>query len=950
MKKSLLAALAATVAFTACTNEELIQQIAVPGVEGDMVTLSENFAIGATRGEDATTRAQYENNGAITWTPQLVESEPVINKVGFAWKGQAVDGKVYTNYMFEHFAFESSIATPVVDKCVGWKNLVFLSEEDFNTYGNGNSDDNDYVKSWTKDGNGNLTTFTTANGKTAVPSKAFFKTENLTIFGGDYVAYMPYDPSFINAGYLYAKAPSVFESMNVGGKNETAKILEHLADYHFYAAHVNGIQGGTTANGFNLKAVTGNVILKFVNTVKDDNTRWQNITKVAIYSADKIVVEQALDITAANFSLLPAEKAEVKKSSSLMANLSESYNFTGNANGDATYYVAMAALPQTITNATVVLFAMDGSSCSFNCGNINVKSNEGTTVTVNMTDANKLQTEMYYVVDMETFQSAMTSAAHAGTGVNKKATLQLINDIVFDKAYTTSKDGKVWINRDMDIKGGNITVPAGQFLQLGLMRDEVNVTIDGEITIEDACCGVDAAEVSVIGYDNTPSTDKESTIEFKQAVSIEEGAKLTIGNDAAYVNAKFVGDVTNGNVLNVLGDATVEFGKLANNKTLVLENASASSNNNHVIAAELTNAANATVTVNKMTTLTATTLVNNGELSIANSGTGKDGNDGTVNIQSALTNNGLIENYGVYNSNGTTTLKNKSTFVDYVGSQYGNKMPTCETGYKYICEVNTSDKTDGDRLAYALNAKMPTTTVRFVSDKEHTYELTEYAAYDKLAEVDYVIVVEDADFNFNNNGEESIRLGGDITVEDCGMLTFNNTAKSSIVVSNDLTVNKAARVRFIKGATSIEGNLNVTAGEVLNAGGATYGATVNVDGNVTFKESLLIVKALGTTAANEATTKSWTIGGNLVLDTDATMTVAEKAALSCLGNLTIAKNASATFAYSSYSEFAGTIVNNGTFNRVLSSSHSNANPALVWCSGYTNNGTQVNGAAQVANK
>lgn len=959
MKKQLLAAFAATFAFAACTNEDLIQQIEVPGVEGEMITLDENFALGVTRGGDASaTRAQYAQDwwwsGAyITWLPQLDASgNPIFNKVGLSWKGQNADGKVYTNYLFDNFAVP--VANPqnkpglkaVLDPCDGWTNLVFYNKADYDKMTT--SATSDYVKEadgWSKSADGLNTVVTTENSKTVDATQAYFKTENLTIFGGDYVMYMPYDESFINAGYLYAKSPSVFEDMWAVDRTEdnptrNLKMLQHVADYHFYAGHAS-LKGGETANGFTLSAVTSNVIISLNNKTKNNgNCSWNSINKVAIYGKNGIVVEQAINAT--DLSLVAhSDATPVKTSTSLMATLHENLTIAV----DKSYGLVMTALPQTIEDAQVVLFATDGSSCIKSVGDIVIPRGGQAIVNVDLTKYDKLQSERYYVVDMPTFKTAMENAAETAQslGVNNTAYITLISDIVYDQEKT---NGQIWVNRDMVIEGGSITVPAGHKLPLQLMSEQVNVTVKSPITVQGACCGKDGAIVTVDGFSiSRPvlSLDmwKLSTITFEGDVVVEEGASLTLGSAQAddlsydpafandYVNAEFKGAVTNSGTMNIVDDATIKFGALTNNGTLNLSNAG-TTNIIQATVATLTN--DGAVNVAAKTTLVADNTVNAGTLAIEASGDGTATLDGTVNVQVAMTNNGVIDNSGVYNSNGSTTLNAGSQFVDYVGSQYGNKMPVMNGG-DYICEVNTSTTAEGDRLAYALNDKMKTTIVRFVSTAEHKYQLNDYDEYAKLATVDFIIDVDESvDFVFRNNKNDvdgaQIVLGGDLTVESAASVKFNGNFTK---IGGDFTVNCAAKI--------------------CNAG--VNSARVEVAGDLTLTDAILTVEALGTNAANQLTTKSWIVGGNVVLNESAKMTVEQNAALDVTGGLTINKKndseyAVATFEYSSYSEFGGALVNYGEFNRVLSSGSSEANPAVVWCSAYTNYGTEVNGAAQVS--
>lgn len=943
MKKQLLTVFAASLAFAACTNEELIQQIEVPGVEGEMITLDENFALGVARGGDASaTRAQYAqdywwSNAYITWLPQLdASSNPIFNKVGLSWKGQTADGKVYTNYLFDNFAVP--VANPqnkpelkaVLDPCDGWKNLVFYNKADYDKMTT--STTSDYVKEtggWAKSTDGLQTVVTTNGSKSVDATQAYFKTENLTIFGGDYVMYMPYDESFINAGYLYAKSPAVFEDMwavnrSEGNPTRNLKMLQHVADYHFYAGHAV-LKGGETANGFTLSAVTSNVIISLNNKTKNNGDySWNDIQKVAIYGKNGIVVEQAINAT--DLSLVAhSDATPVKTSTSLMATLHAPISI----GIDQSFGLVMTALPQTIEDAQVVLFAGNGSSCIKSVGDIVIPRGGQAVVNVDLTKNDKLQSERYYVVDMPTFKKAMenAAAAKASLGVNKTAYITLISDIVYDENET---NGNIWVNRDMVIEGGSLTVPAGHTLPLQLMEEQVNVTIKSSITLEEVCCGNPAAVVTVAGYNNGRQPNSkwnESTITFEGDVVVEEGASLTIGDADDYVNAEFKGAVTNSGIMNIVDDATIKFGVLNNNGELNLANAG-STNIIQATVATLNNAG--AVAVGKHTTLVADNTVNDGSLTIEASGNEANGLDGTVNVETSMTNNGVIENAGVYNSNGVTTLNAASQFVDYVGSQYGNNMPKMNGG-DYICEVNTSVKTNGDRLAYALNDKMKTTIVRFVTGGTHEYQLNEYDEYAKLAQVDFVINTTDATpVVFKNNLP---------------------TAEGQIVLGGDLTVLNAASVTFNGNDTKIGGNLAVECAAAIKNNGTNL-AQVTVGGNVTLsKGATLTVEALkGATAANQLTAKSLTVGGNITLtnEVNTMLTVSKNAAIDVEGGLTIAAKASAVFEYSSYSDFGGKIVNNGTFNRELSSGTSNANPAMVWCTGYTNYGTQVNGAAQVS--
>ena len=58
-------------------------------------------------------------------------------------------------------------------------------------------------------------------------------------------------------------------------------------------------------------------------------------------------------------------------------------------------------------------------------------------------------------------------------------------------------------------------------------------------------------------------------------------------------------------------------------------------------------------------------------------------------------------------------------------------------------------------------------------------------------------------------------------------------------------------------------------------------------------------------------------------------------------NMTIAKGASATFNYASYTDIAHVLNINGTFTRVVSTGAETANPAQVWVESYTKGANAV---------
>lgn len=922
MKKLFWAALM-PLAITACTDD--FSAVETSDLQGDVVKLESNFALGVAKEGNDFSRAQYVNGLNLHWNPALDGSDPIFDKVGLSWTGQMADGKVYTNYEFEHFAWSVKDKTPDVDECTKkWDHLVFMNVDDYTTFGN--SSTTDYVKSWTKDAN-NVVKGTQERDLIANTQSGYFKTSSLTIFGGNYVIYSPYNPDFKDAGYLMAETNTEFNRNKavVVGKNDMATINEVLAEAAnemFYAGTAN-IAGGKTANGFSMEAVSGLIQLRIQKDKDALSNDFQWINKVVITGEDGIVVRQAIDATK-----VAAADANNNMASCLIAGTEEKYptlkvNLTQNlaVNGQVET-IMIPALPQTIKNAKVILMQANGGTAIYECGDIDVQSNKAVQVNVTLVKENPVQFEQYYVADMETFALAMGKAGYeAGNSNKKNASIVLLNDIVYNQNYTNGKTGIVEVVNNMEITGGNIIVPAGQYLELNVHNIsgktfDGKFTFDGDFIIEDECCG-DAAPSVLVYCENA----EKNSVTFNGEVV--NNATLTIGKATKQANVKFEGDVTNNATLNIDALTKACFTKLVNNETVVMTKTLAAGQD--VCVENLENEGN--FTVGEYTKLTIEeTLVNNGTLEI--NSIGIDGNDGTVEVaeDAVVTNNATIANKGVYNNKGITTGIAGSEFIDYVGSQSisYNKIVINE-GAEYICEVNTSETTEGDRLAYALNDNVPTTTVRFVEDsKEHVYQLGDYkASYAKLATVKYIVdVANTREVVFKNN-------------------------KTTLTFGTGLVVKSAKSVKFNGNTTTVNGNVIVNSGTISNNG--TNSAKVVVAGDLTIdnKAMLLVNELASNTTATQATAASWTVAKNVELKGESEMEVKRGAAADFNGNLTVAKDATATFKYSSYSDVLNKITVNGTFIRELSSGTETANPALVWCGSYdTKNGEVVNGGPQ----
>lgn len=905
MKKILLTALALPLAFAACTNDEFAS-IETPNAQGDLIALSENFAIGLDNSVESRADYSIEEYEEGKLRPYFTWTEG--DKIGLGWK-QNNDGLIYTNYQFDAFAFglykdakkeetlkaEMTLCDPYL-----WKNVAFFSQNDQKM----GDESTTYVSSWNPITPADLT-------KVINNQNAFFRTCNMTIFKGDYLVYFPFDATITEAGNLIAKSAASFEVNAVIQKTEDeleAKqtnfetLFDGIADEVFNLGSAS-INGGTTATSFTLSPVSGIIRLQ-IAIDKDATKKWENINKVAVYTEDGIQLEQA--VNAADLSLIADD---VKETKSLFAGF-DAINIT---QSEKEYLeVMIPALPQTIKNASVGLFDDKGNSIMISVGDIVVPRGGYAPVKITLKDTEELQSNVFYVVDMETFALAMTNAGLSSE--DKNVTIKLISDIVYDE--TKTNNGLVEIINNMVIEGGDITIPADNNMAVQL-RNKGKLTFNNNLIIEDkGCCGTNDASVTLYGEDQVKNS-------YAFNGDVTNDGQLIVGLETHKTVATFNGEVINNKSMTIKAVTSTDFTALTNNGTLNV--AKTGGVGNYASVDELVNDGDINVSAYASLSI-ENALTNDGNINIASSGTGVSTSDGTVTIQSdaTATNNGNINNMGVYENIGATTLNAGSEFVDYVGSQWGVNMPTLVGDAEYICEVDGSDRTNGDRLAYALGSKIKTTTVRFVGNAKHQYQLKNYASLAKLATVKYIVNV-DKTVNFQ----------------------FGNATTNEIVLGTSLTIESANSVEFTRGKFNVNGNIVVNAGSIYNNDEKDAIITAK-DLTLNNAASLTVNALVDAKAASELTTPSWNVK-NIALNGTSTITVEENAALKADGNLTIAKGAKASFAYSSYTDVTGAITNNGTFERVLSSTTgSKANPAQVWCTAYTNNGTQLNAGAQVA--
>lgn len=666
MKTSkLLTMLALPLAFAACTNDEFIANVETPAT-GEVLSIGEDFALMVARDADeANTRADYhivtEEDGSkmmrFFWMPKVKAAGSSLNdiesfdKIGLGWLNvkSAQDGKIYTNYEFSH------VAWPVHDKtskfqCDKWTDaygiVAGVAETDAAVASGAITDPEDYA-------------LTNGTGEADL-HRGLFMTENKSIMGGDYIVYYPYDETIIENGYVKATSKREFSGFTAAANEDYENYLKGLADETFYiSSEPVELKGGVTANEFRMQAVSGIIRVKLnLDEVSSTLSKFDNITKIALYSEDGFITEVQLDaskIGSATGEGLYVAGTE-KRVNTLVATYKDKAG-TGNPaiTGEVLNF-CIPALPTTAKNVKVIIYRNDGSNFDGSVviatnQNLTVKPGQITNLTLTLNDYAAPVDGQIAVVDEASLQSAITEATE-GT------TIYLLDDIKLERSLIL--DG----SKTLTLMGGDIIVPASTTgtatsLTLGKANNSSNdakkVTVWNKIIVEErGCCNQKAGLLNVLN-----NVTLKGIVENKGQVVLGDGSNVVKGIELD--------------------------GAIFNTTTDFLDEEEAETY--------------ATITVKKTTEATINNYMEIGKdtkLLVDASATTTSGEDGTLYIATGkkLINSGdILVKGNITNNNGE--FKNYNIVTETVGAQITGKQITEQSdAAQYICEVNSVSRFD----------------------------------------------------------------------------------------------------------------------------------------------------------------------------------------------------------------------------------------------------------------
>lgn len=588
--------------FVACNNEDFVTENSGSIEQSGMIELSENFMIGASGVGNASTRTHWGldqktdelinvyspiatdagGNNSIPVGGESASSQLVIApSIGLCWIGNGGAGEqVYTNYEFFHNGWlgkdqETAIFNPCDEGNLtnGWlySDLILSAAV---------PSGEEAVKSDL--GNvGSAIAKTGANGsaldiKEMNLNSGVYKTCNKAIFGGQYIAYYPYNKNFKDAGAIPATSVVEFKDM----KRNSAEDFQ-LSDNTFRYSNVAAITGGQQAEGFGFHNLSGvvRIVLKGAADLNDNK-----ITKVMLYSKSGSFVKEVL--------LSPAKIAAgatgtelyskvVSTSKTILVNMAEGQELKVTKDGTAESKVYLTALPAKISDLVVMVQDENEKWAECEIGNFEIVAGEGRELVA--TYAASDFKKVYYAVDQKTLADAIgTCENDSELSSTKKATIEVLGDI------TLSDD--VTVPANVIIEGDKVIVPEGVTLTLNdysAIKSEVEVqgesccsnenvggtmivkgaTIDGNVTVL-AGENADVADGSIVFAETATNTktvvnsviETVSDVDFQDKSNVEIFGTLTLGENAiATVEEQSVvavkgGVINNNGTFEVLGD------------------------------------------------------------------------------------------------------------------------------------------------------------------------------------------------------------------------------------------------------------------------------------------------------------------------------------------------------------------------------------------------------------
>lgn len=953
--KYLFLAAALPLAFTACQNDEFTHETGIGQDKLGTLIESPLLGVGVEMG-DASTRVYEE--GSWKWKPTVGAESPyakVVEAIGLCWTGvNNGDGykgpadntgdMVYTNVKFNHvgWLYEGEEAPKL--------HCGNLSNGEFHDFDGGLNPQAawDTEKSFYK---------ANASEKTLDFAKGMFKSDNGTIYEGEYIVYFPYNDSFWNAP-VTAKQERLLD-LTVA-KDGTIDSYELMSKYAFNVGYKDKIAGGKEACQFSTRILTSGI--KFNLSAGEDT----QIKEIVLWSKGEkgFLTSQALSaqkikeaLIAGSLSTSVYMDAANNDASSTMVVRTEKLK----VNEETAFYVPF--LPNTFKDLNILLVKDDGKVAVLDqWDNIKFEANAPKTLNLHI-DGDEVKkgqggetigtfVDKNFAYDQTSFEAAYAKALDAASSATPEPrTVVMLDNIKLEKTtekYSTRSDNKVIIESDpslTDDKKNTLTLAGNASNNITYTFNSTDFDVDIE-TVAQGCCN--GGGVNLILASTDTKKDTKLTVNGG-ALTLREAVILNGDVFSKFEPKDEEGELHNDRVPSVTVDlkATVEAtAQFLNQGEMIVK---------------------ATTNGKGILNLKGATFINDEDASIKVEGVGQQGKDGVINMSdnATLTNKGDIYNHGNIDNNsskGSFINKGGATFTDYVGSSLSGHRIENESGAEFICEVNSLVRYNN---AIDLQGIRPTTTVRFVYGEQvnigagtftTTYTLEPQEGKDGIY-VPYndtqLVKFESAIDNKTSGSINALTLNhktdadkkaiatkiGDLTVKS-GRITINHEA---LTIDGDYTAEKGAlNTNLPVGIEMITGDMNLSTTVVEGSTGnvtLAQGKTLNIGGDLNANDI-----AVGLTFNSNSVLKvTGDINIKKVVDGTNFMTGTQVIAK----NMTVDANQKVKFDKNNVTYLGkgdtnnGVLTNNGAIDIVNAVTGSDV-AAKVWCNKRAGNGTYAN--------
>jgi hypothetical protein len=490
----------AAMAIVGCSSDDLNVVAPEQTVEdARLVELNPDFVLAGVGVEDTGTRTHWEqdattkalqnkflpiyNATAAAGQNLDVAAEVTEQTVGLCWLGNgAVGTDVYTNYEFYHFGWLNKGETKAdLDKCGTLFNGSLYSDiTNLAAVTNGVGGEALPGTDWT------ITELPAKSVKAGADNLNYnsgvYKTENKSIFGGQYIVYYPFDEDFKDAGTIPAKAETVFN--NVSQNFNTPEVGK--ATFR-YSSPVT-IEGGDNAADFSLYNLSTLVQLR-VACPAGDAAIGDNISQVILYSPSEKLLKQA---NLAADKIVAGQKGEALYASTegtktIVANFTAPVALAATNGVVTSAYIT--ALPTTVDDLEVLVYnSTDKKWARVAMPTTAFEAGKAKRLDISVKDADF--TSDYIAVDDASLLQALTDARAVATAANP-ATITVIGDITLTTSPFNINNVK---DANITIKGDDIIVPEDITLNL-----KTNMESDIRVLGKSCCTGANGGIVDVQG-------------------------------------------------------------------------------------------------------------------------------------------------------------------------------------------------------------------------------------------------------------------------------------------------------------------------------------------------------------------------------------------------------------------------------------------------------------------